>query len=64
MKRGVEGTRPIAAEGVPAEEGIEQADVTERIDEDPDEQVNRTEQPDALTPGERPIADADHPEDR
>lgn len=64
MKRGVEGTRPIAAEGVPDEEGIENADIVPQIDEDPAEQVNRPDQPGALEEGERPIAEADRPEDR
>jgi hypothetical protein len=64
MKRGVEGTRPIRAEGVPDEEGIEQADVADQIDEDPEEQVNRPDQPGAPTPGEERIADGGRPEDR
>jgi hypothetical protein len=35
---------PIELDGVPAEEGISPADVAERLDEDPEEQVNRTDQ--------------------
>ncbi|MCW2793433.1 MAG: hypothetical protein JWO76_2531 [Nocardioides sp.] len=35
--------RPVDLEGVPAEEGISSADAADRIDEDPDEQVNYTE---------------------
>lgn len=36
--------RPIELDGVPEEEGISQADATERLDEDPDEQVNKPDQ--------------------
>jgi hypothetical protein len=35
--------RPVQADGVPAEEQISEADVAERLDEDPDEQENFTE---------------------
>ena len=35
--------RPIDLEGVPAEEGISAADVSERLDKDPDEQDNQEE---------------------
>jgi hypothetical protein len=61
------------AEGVPAEEGVVPSDIDERVDLDPDEQLNRPEQedwseeerrqyddPDLL----RPIAEAERPEDR
>ena len=34
---------PIQAEGVPDEEGIDEADVVERVDEDPEEQASFTE---------------------
>jgi hypothetical protein len=44
--RPVEERRPVEADGVPDEEGVSQADVADRIDQDPDEQVNRPEQPD------------------
>ncbi len=64
---------PTAAEGVPAEEGMTQSDVEERVDLDPEEQPNRTDQAD-MSPEERrqyddpplaqPIAEADRPEDR
>lgn len=37
---------PVRAEGVPEEEGMTDADVEERVDLDPDEQPNRTDQPD------------------
>lgn len=35
--------RPVEIQGVPAQEGIEEADAVERLDEDPDEQVNFTD---------------------
>ncbi|WP_193612726.1 hypothetical protein [Nocardioides lijunqiniae] len=35
--------RPIDLGGVPAEEGINAADAEERLDVDPEEQVNRAE---------------------
>lgn len=50
---------PIDVEGVPQEEGLNRADVADRVDLDPEEQVNRTDQ----EPGES-IADSDRPEDR
>lgn len=34
---------PVEVEGVPAEEGISEADVAERLDEDPEQQKNFTE---------------------
>lgn len=36
-----ENTRPVEVEGVPEGEEISEADAAERIDEDPEEQVNR-----------------------
>lgn len=36
--------RPVELEGVPAEEGISEADVSERLDNDPEEQVNKPDQ--------------------
>lgn len=36
--------RPVRADGVPSEEGLDVADVAERLDEDPDEQENYTEE--------------------
>jgi hypothetical protein len=42
--RPVEERRPVEADGVPDEEGISQADVADRVDQDPDEQLNRPEQ--------------------
>jgi hypothetical protein len=35
--------RPVDIEGVPPEEDISAADVADRLDEDPEEQVNYTE---------------------
>ena len=35
--------RPIELEGVPSEEGVDPADVAERLDEDPEEQPNFTD---------------------
>lgn len=32
--------RPVEFEGVPVEEGMDEADAADRLDEDPDEQVN------------------------
>ena len=34
---------PVQAEGVPATEGISNADAAERVDEDPEQQANRTD---------------------
>jgi hypothetical protein len=42
----------IRDEDVPGEEEISTADVAERVDEEPDEQLNRPDQPDA-SPAER-----------
>jgi hypothetical protein len=64
---------PEQPEGVPEEEGIERADVQERVGLDPEEQPNRPDQPD-MSPGERrqyddppvqkSLAEEDVPEDR
>ncbi len=35
--------RPIDLEGVPAEEGISEADASDRLEKDPDEQDNKEE---------------------
>ena len=43
---------PVRAEGVPDEEGMTEADVEERVDEEPDDQLSRPEQPD-FDPEER-----------
>jgi hypothetical protein len=43
---------PMEVEGAPDEEGISQANVAERVDLDPEEQLNRPDQPDA-TPDEK-----------
>jgi hypothetical protein len=36
--------RPVDLEGVPEEEGISPADAVDRLDEDPDKQVNKPDQ--------------------
>jgi hypothetical protein len=54
------GRRAPDLEGVPDEEGISDADAARRVDEDPDEQVNYTEQ---TGQQERGIAELRHPED-
>jgi len=68
----VEEKRPIEVDGVPSEEDVSGADVAERVGLDPDEQLNRPDQPDA-SPEERrqyehptgpPIAETDRPADR
>jgi hypothetical protein len=48
----VEEQRPVEVDGAPAEEDLSGADVAERVDLDPDEQLNRPDQPDA-SPEER-----------
>jgi len=45
--------RPVELEGVPAEEGISEADVTERLDEDPAKQVNKPDQGNRDRPAEQ-----------
>ena len=74
-----EEDRPLDVEGVPEEEGVSDADAAERVDEDPDEQRNRPDQPgvsaeerrqfndppvETAGPDERPLSDHHHPEDR
>jgi len=64
--------RPLDVKGAPAEEDLSVADAADRVDLDPDEQVNRPDQPGVSEeerrqfndPPERSIADSDHPEDR
>lgn len=53
-KQPVEEHRPVEVEGLPAEEDMTTADAAERVDLDPEEQVNRTD---------RTIAEDDRPED-
>ena len=36
--------KPVDAEGLPPEEGIERSDIEERLGEDPEEQENYTEE--------------------
>ena len=43
---GVGADGPVDLEGVPEEEGISTADAADRLDEDPDEQVNKPDQKD------------------
>lgn len=71
-KQPVEEQRPAEVDGAPSEEAPSGADVAERVDLDPEEQLNRPDQPDA-TPEERrqyedptgpPIAKQDRPTDR
>ena len=68
----VEEQRPVEVDGAPTEEDLSGADVADRLDLDPEEQLNRPEQPGA-SPEERrpyddpvgpPIAEQSHPEDR
>lgn len=72
-KQPVQEHRPVAVDGVAPEEDIDQADVVERAGTDPQEQLSRPDQPD-FDPEERrqyddpaeerPIAEAETPEDR
>jgi hypothetical protein len=63
----VEERRPIEVAGAPSEESLSGADVAERADLDPDEQLNRPDQPGATEEERRqyehptgpPIAEAD-----
>jgi hypothetical protein len=38
--------RPVEAEGVPSEEGVDEADVARQVDEDPEELANYTDSED------------------
>lgn len=71
-KQPVEEQRPVVAQGVPEEEDLAEADVAERVDLDPEEQPNRSDQADFDEaerrqyddpPLEQPLAD-DRLEDR
>lgn len=42
----VQEERPLDLEGVPDEEDVSTADTAERVDDEPDEQLNRPDQPD------------------
>jgi hypothetical protein len=57
----VEERRPLTVDGAPGEEGLSSADVAERVDLDPDEQLNRPDQPDADPEGRRR---SEQPEER
>lgn len=57
-KKSVQDHRPVKAEGVPAEEGMNSADVGERVDLDPEKQTNlRDPRPERPVPDDR----SDHP---
>jgi hypothetical protein len=58
IKKSVEEHRPVEAEGVPSEEGVNTADVGERVHLDPEKQTNLND-----PRSERPIVDDDRPED-
>ena len=68
----VEERRPTHVDGAPSEEELSGADVADRVDLDPDEQLNRPDQPDASLEERRqyehptgpPIAETGRPEDR
>ena len=45
--------RPIATEGVPAEEGISEADVADRVDLEPEDQPNRVDPVQGGSPPDR-----------
>ncbi len=45
--------RPIETEGVPAEEGISEADVADRVDLDPEDQPNRVDPVQGGSPSDR-----------
>lgn len=73
-KQPVEETRPVTADDVPGEEDLAQTDLdVQDVDMDPEDHVNRPDQPD-FDPAEReqyddppvdvPLADAERPEDR
>jgi len=50
----VEERRPLEAEGL-EQEGHSGADAAERLAQDPEEQVNRTDQPDMTEEEQRPF---------
>lgn len=70
----VEESRPVTADDVPGEEDLSQTDVEAKdVDMDPEDHVNRPEQPDFDPvekeqyddpPVETAIADSERPEDR
>ncbi|MFC6045120.1 hypothetical protein ACFP8W_08835 [Nocardioides hankookensis] len=45
-KQPVQEERPLDLEGVPDEEDVSTADSADRVDAEPDEQLNRPDQPD------------------
>jgi len=44
---------PVQAQGAPAEEGISEADVADRVDLDPEDQPNRTDPVQGGSPPDR-----------
>ena len=68
----VEERRPFDVQGASAEDDLPVADAADRVGLDPEEQLNRPDQPDAApderrpfeSPPERSIAEDDRPEDR
>ena len=44
---------PLQPEGVPAEEGVSEADVADRVDLDPEDQPNRTDPVQGGSPPDR-----------
>ncbi len=51
--------RPVGFPDVPDEEGLDEADAARRLDDDPDEQPNRTEREPRHDLDGRPIPDVD-----
>ncbi|WP_345523278.1 hypothetical protein [Nocardioides conyzicola] len=65
--------RPIEVDGVPEEEELSVADAADRLDVEPDQQLNRPDQPDfdeaerrqyEDPPLDRPLSEPHQPEDR
>jgi len=48
--------RPVELDDVPGEEDVSTADAAERVERDPEEQVNYTDQPGHAHPAEEPEA--------
>lgn len=57
----VESQRAHEVEGAPAEEDLSTADVADRVDLDPDDQLNRPDQPDASAEERRQYEDPTGP---
>jgi hypothetical protein len=56
--------RPVELDGVPDEEDVSTADASDRVDRDPDEQPNYTDQPGHPHPAEDPEQAQREPERR